>query len=50
MRIQTEQERQAAAATLKEVMSKLEEALRLSREIEEHEQQRRERAGAAAHG
>lgn len=49
MRTETEQERQAAAATLKEVMAKLEEALRLSRELEEHEQQRRERAGAA-HG
>ena len=36
MRTQTEGERQAAAATLKEVMSKLEEALRLSRELEEH--------------
>ncbi len=49
MRKQTEQERQAAAATLKEVMSKLEEALRLSRQVEEHEQQRRERAGAGTH-
>jgi hypothetical protein len=46
MRTQTEHERQAAAATLKEVMEKLEEALRLSRELEEHEQQRRERSGA----
>jgi hypothetical protein len=43
MRIETEAERQAAAATLKEVMNKLEEALRLSRELEEQEQQRRER-------
>ena len=34
MRIQNEEERQAAAATLKEVMEKLEEALRLSRELE----------------
>jgi hypothetical protein len=50
MRTETEAERQAAAATLKEVMSKLEEALRLSRELEEHEAQRRERAGAGAHG
>jgi len=50
MRKQTEQERQAAAATLKEVMSKLEEALRLSRQVEEHEQQRRERTGAGTHG
>ena len=46
MRTQTEDERLAAAATLKEVMSKLEEALRLSRELEEQVQQRRERAGA----
>jgi hypothetical protein len=50
MRIETEQERQAAAATLKEVMSKLEEALRLSRQVEEQEQLRRERAGAGTHG
>jgi hypothetical protein len=50
MRIETEEQRQAAAATLKEVMSKLEEALRLSRLAEEQEQQRRERAGAGTHG
>jgi len=50
MRTQTEGERQAAAATLKEVMAKLEEALRLSRELEEQAQQRRERAGAGTHG
>jgi hypothetical protein len=50
MRIETEEQRQAAAATLKEVMSKLEEALRLSRQVEEHEQQRRERTGAGVHG
>jgi hypothetical protein len=50
MRTQTEDERQAAAATLKEVMSKLEEALRLSRELEEHDKQRRERCGAGTHG
>jgi DNA-directed RNA polymerase subunit L len=34
MRIQTEEERKAAERTLKEVMEKLEEALRLSRELE----------------
>ena len=50
MRTQTEGERQAAAATLKEVMSKLEEALRLSRELEEQEHQLRERVGAGPHG
>jgi hypothetical protein len=50
MRTQTEHERQAAAATLKEVMAKLEEALRLSRELEEHDQQRRERVGAGSRG
>jgi hypothetical protein len=51
MRTQTEDERQAAAATLKEVMAKLEEALRLSRQLEEQESQRRERCGAAGmHG
>jgi hypothetical protein len=50
MRIETEEQRQAAAATLKEVMSKLEEALRLSRQVEEQEQQRRERIGAGTHG
>jgi hypothetical protein len=47
MRTQTEDERQAAAATLKEVMAKLEEALRLSRQLEEQESHRRERCGAA---
>jgi hypothetical protein len=40
MRIETEQERQAAAETLKKVMRKLEEALRLSREVEEQKQRR----------
>jgi predicted RNase H-like HicB family nuclease len=35
MKIETEEERQAAAQTLKEVMQKLEEALRLARELEE---------------
>jgi hypothetical protein len=50
MRTHTEDERQLAAATLKEVMAKLEEALRLSRQLEEHDQQRRERTGAASHG
>ncbi|HKU68416.1 MAG TPA: hypothetical protein VJP85_11625 [Candidatus Baltobacteraceae bacterium] len=50
MRTQTEDERQAAAATLKEVMAKLEEALRLSRQLEEHETARRERCGAGSHG
>lgn len=35
MRIHTEQERQAAERTLKEVMEKLEEALRLSRKLEQ---------------
>ena len=50
MKIETEAERQAAAATLKEVMTKLEEALRLSRELEEQVRERRERAGAGTHG
>jgi DNA-directed RNA polymerase subunit L len=51
MRIQTEDERQVATATLKEVMSKLEEALRLSRELEEHERQVREHCcGVGTHG
>jgi hypothetical protein len=50
MRTQTEDQRQTAAATLKEVMAKLEEALRLSRELEEQEQRRRERCGAGTHG
>lgn len=36
MRIETEHERETAAQTLKEVMQKLEEALRLAREREEH--------------
>jgi hypothetical protein len=35
MRIETEAERQAAERTLKEVMEKLEEALRLSRKLEQ---------------
>jgi outer membrane protein TolC len=35
MRIQTESERQAAERTLKEVMQKLEEALRLSRSLQD---------------
>jgi predicted RNase H-like HicB family nuclease len=47
MRIQNEEERQAAQETLKEVMQKLEEAWRLAREIED--QHGREHAGAA-HG
>lgn len=34
MRIESEEDRSVAAATLKEVMSKLEEALRLTRELE----------------
>ena len=34
MRVQNEQERQAAAATLKEVMEKLEEAWRLAHQRE----------------
>ncbi len=50
MRIQTEEERLAAAATLKEVMSKLEEALRLSRQVEERGRQRKERVGAGTRG
>ena len=45
MRIQNEDERLAAERTLKEVMRKLEEALKLSRELEEHERVR-ECAGA----
>jgi len=36
MQIHNEQERQTATATLKEVMQKLEEALLLARELEEH--------------
>ena len=48
MRIETEDERQAAERTLKEVMQKLEEALRLSRELEQHKC--RERSGAGTHG
>jgi predicted RNase H-like HicB family nuclease len=44
MRIENEQERQAAAETLKEVMQKLEEALRLARELERQAQT--ERTGA----
>jgi len=40
MRIQNDDERQAAAQTLKEVMRKLEEALRLSRELEETRHER----------
>ncbi len=50
MRTQTAQERQAAADTLKEVMTKLEEALRLSRTLEEEDRRRRERCGAAGRG
>lgn len=34
MRVQNEQERETAAQTLKEVMQKLEEAMRLAREQE----------------
>ena len=49
MRIQSEQERQAAAETLKEVTRKLEEALRLSRELEE-QKELREHCGAAGRG
>ena len=40
MRIHNDDERQAAAQTLKEVMQKLEEALRLSRELEEQQHER----------
>lgn len=36
MRIENEAERQAAAETLKEVMRKLEEALKLSQQREDH--------------
>lgn len=36
MRIKDDREREAATQTLKEVMRKLEEALKLSREAEEH--------------
>jgi|GEM_PF-4792991 len=49
MRTETEAERQAAAATLKEVTSKLEEALRLSRRLEERESQSPQRRGTAPH-
>ena len=49
MRVQTDDERHAAAETLKEVMRKLEEALRLSRELEEHTQVR-EHTGAGTRG
>ncbi len=45
MRIRNDDERQAAEQTLKEVTRKLEEALRLSQELEEH-QTVREPAGA----
>jgi hypothetical protein len=45
MRIQSEEERRAAERTLKEVMRKLEEALRLSRELEEHRECDRPMAG-----
>jgi hypothetical protein len=47
MQIHNEKERQTATATLKEVMQKLEEALLLARELEEHTA--RERIGAG-HG
>ena len=46
MRLQTDDERQAAAQTLKEVTRKLEEALRLSQELEEH-QTAKDHCGAA---
>lgn len=36
MRIHTEEERHAAQETLEKVMEKLQEALRLAREAEEH--------------
>ncbi len=39
MRIQSEEQRRAAEGTLKEVMSKLEEALKLAREMESHDRQ-----------
>lgn len=45
MRIQSEQERQAAERTLKEVMQKLEEALRLSRRLEQERTAERPMAG-----
>lgn len=45
MRIQTEQERQAAERTLIEVMQKLEEALRLSRKLEQERATERPMAG-----
>jgi predicted translin family RNA/ssDNA-binding protein len=45
MKVQNEEERQAAAQTLKEVMQKLEEAWRLARKLEEESQ----RALRAAH-
>jgi hypothetical protein len=48
MHIENEAERQAAATTLKEVMGKLEEALRLARKLEEEAAQRRERVGACS--
>ena len=38
MRVETPTEREAARKTLEAAMKKLEEALRLSREIEEREQ------------
>jgi predicted RNase H-like HicB family nuclease len=44
MNLQNEEERQAAAQTLKEVMQKLEEAWRLARKLEE--QTAREHIGA----
>jgi|GEM_PF-6491771 len=47
MNIQNEEERQAAAHTLKEVMEKLQEAWRLARELEQNAAHKeREHAGA----
>jgi hypothetical protein len=45
MKLQDEQQRRLAQATLKEVMTKLEEALRLARELEEHKQNDRPHCG-----
>jgi hypothetical protein len=45
MRIQSEEERQAAERTLKEVMQKLEEALRLSRKLDQQRECDRPMAG-----
>ena len=38
MRIESDEQRRAVEGTIKEVMAKLEEALRLAREAEAHEE------------